>query len=188
MLSTRVVVLLHRREVHKPTNTARMVPIALRNSEVRVVGLPAERARLDNLSPAPARALLLFPSARSVELSQESARELSFGSPITLVVPDGNWRQANKIALHEEALETLPHVRLPNGPESTLRLRANPDPARISTFEAIARALGILEGADVQNALEHALALKVERTRWTRKPPSRAEIESSPYRPGLRAT
>ncbi len=187
MLSTRVVVLLHRREVHKPTNTARMVPIALRNAEVRVVGLPAERARLDNLSPAPALALLLFPSARSVELSRESARELSFGSPITLVVPDGNWRQANKIALHEEALENLPHVRLPAGPESTLRLRANPDPARISTFEAIARALGILEGEAIQRELEHALALKVERTRWTRKPPSREEIESSPYRPGGRA-
>jgi DTW domain-containing protein YfiP len=79
-------------------------------------------------------------------------------------------------------------VRLPQGPPSTLRLRANPDPDRISTFEAIVRALGILEGAEVQAALEHVLALKIERTRWTRKPPSREEIERSEFRPRPRAT
>lgn len=188
MLSTRVVVFLHRREVHKPTNTARMVPIALRNAEVRVVGHVEDRERFAEPAPPGSRAVMLFPSPRSIELTRESARELSFGSPLTLVVPDGNWRQANKIATHEEALAVLPHVRLPQGPPSTLRLRANPDPDRISTFEAIVRALGILEGAEVQAALEHVLALKIERTRWTRKPPSREELERSEFRPRPRAT
>lgn len=182
-LATRVLVFLHRREVHKPTNTARMVPIALSNSEVRVVGREYERERYANLTPPGGRALLLFPSADSVELTRENARELSFSSPLTLVVPDGNWRQARKIALHEEALENVPRVHLPAGPPSGLALRTNPDPARISTFEAIARAVGILEGEAAQRALEHVLALKVERTRWTRKRPKKAEIEASALRP-----
>lgn len=182
-LATRVLVFLHRREVHKPTNTARMVPIALSNSEVRVVGREYERERYSNLTPPGGRALLLFPSADSVELTRESARQLSFGSPLTLVVPDGNWRQARKIALHEEGLTHVPRVHLPAGPPSELALRAHPDPGRISTFEAIARALGILEGPAAEAALGRALALKVERTRWTRKRPKKEEIEASALRP-----
>lgn len=182
-LATRVLVFLHRREVHKPTNTARMVPIALSNSEVRVVGREYERERYANLTPPGGRALLLFPSSDSVELTKAGARELCYASPLTLVVPDGNWRQARKIALHEEGLALVPRVHLPTGPRSELALRAHPDPGRISTFEAIARALGILEGEAVQQALERALALKVERTRWTRKRPKKAEIEASALRP-----
>jgi DTW domain-containing protein YfiP len=59
-------------------------------------------------------------------------------------------------------------VRLPEGPTRRFELRKHPQAERLSTFEAIARALGILEGPEVQQELERILHLKVERTLDTR--------------------
>jgi DTW domain-containing protein YfiP len=168
-LSTRVLVFVHRREVHKPTNTARLVPLALEHSEVRVLGRPEDRARLTDVEVAGRRTLLLYPSDDALVLT----RELAAGLPLTLVVPDGNWRQASKMARKEGELARLQPVRLPDGLPSRWALRRHPDPLRIGTFEAIARALGILEGLAIQNALERVLELKVERQRRIR-PPARA--------------
>jgi DTW domain-containing protein len=173
-LATRVLVLAHRREVHKTTNTARLVPIALSNSEVRVVGRAEDRARFADLAPHDGVALLLFPSTDSVPLT----RELGDGRPVTLVAPDGNWRQASKMARNEPELARLPRIHVPEGAPSRYVLRKHPDPRRLATFEALARALGVLEGDEVRIELERVLALKIERTLWTRCPPGRG-LESA---------
>lgn len=170
-LATRVVVLAHRREVHKTTGTARLVPLALTHAEVRVVGLPEDRVQLHDLAAPAARTLVLFPSPGSVELSRAHAER----GPVVLVVPDGNWRQARKIATKECELATLEHVRLPAGGPPLCRLRAHADPTALATFEALARALGVLEGAAVQQALERVLALKVERVLRSRRPQRQRE-------------
>jgi DTW domain-containing protein YfiP len=148
-LATRVVVVMHRREVHKTTNTVRLVPLTLVNSQVRVIGLPHERAHLDGLAEPGQRVALLFPGPDARVLTAEDARE-----PLTLVVPDGNWRQAHKFATKEPQLAALPRVQVPK----------HPDPRYLATFEAIARALGVLEGDAVRERLERVLELKVQRT------------------------
>jgi DTW domain-containing protein YfiP len=158
-LGTHVLVFTHRREVHKPTNTARLVPLALVHSEVRVVGLPEDRARFADFAAPGRTALLLYPTPSSVLLT----RELAAARPLTLVVPDGNWRQARKMATHEPALAELPHVHLPAGAASRYRLREHKNPRFLATFEAIARALGVLEGETVQRELERVLDAMVER-------------------------
>ncbi len=162
-LRTRVVVVMHRREVHKTTNTARLVPLALANAQVCVMGLAEDRAELESAEARWDRAVLLFPSDDALELEPSRAAE-----PITLVVPDGNWRQAHKFARREPLLAQLPRVRLPAGPPSRYALRKHPDPRFLATFEALARALGVLEGARVQQHLEALLDEKVARTLRTR--------------------
>jgi DTW domain-containing protein YfiP len=163
-LATRVVVLSSPREVPQPTNTGRLVPLALSGGEVRVVaprGPPLVREEL--VDPAH-RTLLLFPSddARPLARAAEDAR------PVTLIVPDGTWRKARRIAARESALAGLERVTLPPGPGSRYRLRAHPDARCLATFEAVARALGILEGPEVQARLERVFALFVERTLFSR--------------------
>ena len=59
-------------------------------------------------------------------------------------------------------------VRLPPGPPSRYRLRCSPDPTRVSTFEAVARALATLEGQAVCDALMRTFDIMVERTLWIR--------------------
>src|SRR5690606_35608843 len=51
---------------------------------------------------------------------------------------------------------------------SLYRLRAESHRERVSTLEAIARAFGILEGPDVQRAIELPFRAMVERTLWMR--------------------
>lgn len=108
--------------------------------------------------------LLLSPTPASVPLTADMARS----TPITLVVPDGNWRQTRKMVQGEPEMRALVAVHLPPGAPRRFELRKHPEPDRLSTFEAIARALGILEGAAVQAELERVLALHVERILSTR--------------------
>jgi hypothetical protein len=59
-------------------------------------------------------------------------------------------------------------VSLPAAEPSEYRLRFEPQPGGLATMEAIARALGILEGAPVQRALEQLFRVVVDRTLWSR--------------------
>lgn len=112
------------------------------------------------------QSLLLYPSEQAVELTP--ALVAGLGRPVNLIVPDGSWRQARKVATREPALHGVAQVKLPPGPPSRYRLRKEPNERSVSTFEAIARALGILEGPQVQARLEDLFEMRVERTLWAR--------------------
>lgn len=163
-LATRVVVLRHRKEVHKPTNTGRLVPLTLIRGEVRVFGGQGVELDTTGLVDPARRTLLLYPTADSRLLTRDEADR----GPITLIVPDADWRRAHKLAARERVLVGVQRVHLPSGPPSMYRLRYHPDPRFLATFEAVARALGILEGPEVQARLDHVFELMVERTLYSR--------------------
>lgn len=162
-LATRVVVLQHAKEALKPTNSGRLVASTLANGEVRAFGRRGVELDLAGLSDPARRTLLLYPSegSRPLAVAPDDAR------PITLVVLDADWRRAYKLASHA-GLAGLERAHVPGGAPSTYRLRHHADPRFLATFEAVARALGVLEGADVQARLEHVFRLMVERTLWSR--------------------
>ncbi len=163
-LATRVVVMRHRKETYKTTNTGRLVPLTISRGEIRVFGERYDSIDKMNLIDPARNTLLLYPS----EDSRSLTREDGISKPVTLIVPDANWRRAFKLTSREPALRTVQRVHLPDGPPSKYRLRRHPDPRFLATFEAVARALGILEGAHVQAHLERLFALMVERTLQSR--------------------
>ncbi len=165
-LRTRVVVLTHQKEIAKTTNTGRLVPLGLVAGELRVRGREGALMSTEGLVVAERRSLMLYPTDGAAVLNAEFVA--ADPRPITLIVPDGNWGQARKVTTREPALVDVQRVRLPEGGPSRYRLRRHVDPRRVSTFEAVARALGILEGAPVQEALEYLFDVMVERTLWTR--------------------
>ena len=165
-MRTHVVILMHVREVPLPTSTARLMVRALQNSEIRLRGVPDQPLKTEGLVVSERQSLLLYPSDEALELNAETLSR--FDRPITLIVPDGSWRQARKVAVREPSLHGLPQVKLPAGPPSRYRLRKEPNEQSVSTFEAIARALGIIEGAAVQTQLEDLFDMRVERTLWSR--------------------
>ena len=65
-------------------------------------------------------------------------------------------------------LDDLERVTLPQGPPTRYRLRTETREGGLATFEAISRALGILETTAVQEQLESVFDLMVERTLQTR--------------------
>jgi DTW domain-containing protein YfiP len=161
---TRVVVLIHKIELGKPTNTGRLAVRYLANSELVVRG---EAPRPEPAAPVPAgyEPLLLLPAADATPLGAWRGTR----DPLALLVPDGNWRQAVKMRKRLSGLDTVPCAALPIAPRSGRRLRSDESgPGRLATLEAIARALGVLEGPAIEQALLHVFRVMVERTLWTR--------------------
>jgi len=160
---TRVVLVIHRLEYRKPTNTGRLAIECLPNSEVLVRGEKAQPGA-PFVPTLDAQPVLLFPHEDAIPLSRfaESPR------PVTLIVPDGTWRQASKVRRRLPGLEDLPCVTLPSGEPSTYRLRTVAHAHGLATIEAIVRALEILEGPHVRRPIEWVFRAMVERTLWAR--------------------
>ncbi len=184
---TRVVLVLHRLEARKPTNTGQLATACLPNSEVLVRGGRAASAETLTIEPG-TRPVLLFPHEDATPLGALALDE----RPVTLIVPDGTWRQASKVRARVPGLREVPCVTLPPGEPSAYRLRAEAHEGNLATFEAIARALGVLEGAHVRRALEDAFRAMVERTLWARGAIGAGEVaagvpaEALARGPGLR--
>ncbi|MCB9680715.1 MAG: DTW domain-containing protein [Alphaproteobacteria bacterium] len=164
--ATRLVLVQHKRELPKTTATGPLALFALTNSEGVVHGRDDAPLDLTHLHQPDRRVLVLFPDddARVLDADLLDADP----RPVTLVVPDGNWRQASKIPRRVPGLVDAERVVLPEGDPTRYRLRREPRDGGLATLEAIARAYGVLEGAAVQAALEDLFDLVVERTLWTR--------------------
>jgi DTW domain-containing protein YfiP len=160
---TRLVLVIHRREERKPTNTGRLAIECLPNSQAIVRGnesSPDTPFTWDGST----QPLLLFPHADAVPIARFAASE----RPVTLIVPDGNWRQAAKVRARVPGLSDVPCVSLEPDAPTMYRLRHERRDGGLATIEAIARALGVLEGEHVRSALEKVFRAMVERTLWSR--------------------
>lgn len=157
---------MHRHEEEHTTNTGRLAALALTNSAVVTRGDPLRRITPDALGAHDGDRLVLFPSDDAVVLDDTFAASLR--RPVTLVVPDGNWRQARRAFRREPLLQPMTRVRLEAGPSSEYSLRRVTRADGISTLEAIARALGVLEGTAVREDLERLFLTVVERVLWSR--------------------
>ncbi len=159
---TQLLLVVHREEERKPTNTGLLAARCLPRARVVVVG---DRARPppDPLIAAGERAVLLFPHEHAEPLTRYAD-----GAPLTLVVPDGSWRQASKIARRAPGLGSLPRVALPSGTASGYRLRSESRAGGLATLEAIAAALAALEGDALVAPLLAAFHAFVDRTLWLR--------------------
>lgn len=161
---TRVVLIIHRNELRKTTNTGRLATQCLVNSELVVRGDGARPAPLE--LPPDMEPVVLFPAEDATPLDELVA--ILDGKPLALIVPDGTWRQAAKVRNRVPGLAHARCAALPAGDPSRYRLRVSAHDHGLSTIEAVARALGVLEGPHVQAALEHPFRVMVERTLWAR--------------------
>ncbi|MCC6558002.1 MAG: DTW domain-containing protein [Polyangiaceae bacterium] len=155
-VAPRVIVVMHHFEARRSSNTGRLAARVL-GADVLLRGLrdPAPRPPLPG-----GRRLVLFPAPSARVLTPEHADR----GPVVLVVPDGNWKQASPTASRDEAASGAEIVALPPGPPSRYRLRRRPSEAALCTYEAIARALAILEAPAVEREMMRGLDLFVERT------------------------
>jgi DTW domain-containing protein YfiP len=164
---TQVLLLQHPREARVGVGTARLAHLALPSSTLRI-GLDfSADAAVQAALAGPMPAYVLFPGPAATDL-----RDLSLGlpraTPITLVVIDGTWSQARKLLNLNPALQALPRVAFtPGHPSDYHRIRRQPAAHCVSTIEALAEALAVLEpdGADFARLLDPLRAL-VERQVW----------------------
>jgi DTW domain-containing protein len=134
---TRVVILQHPRESIVPINTARLAELGLPNAE-RHVGIEFDLEQI--VPPGSAPPILLYPGAGVRDLSLEPP-----SGPVTLVVIDGTWWQAQKLVKKNPAVAALPRYSLAPKQPSRYRIRREPAAHCVSTIEAVALALAALE-------------------------------------------
>ncbi len=168
-LTTRLALVMHHREVQKTTATGPLAVAALTGSTTYIHGLPDQPLDLNHLHEPSRRVLVLYPAEGARVLSRALVAEDP--RPVTLVVPDGNWRQAGRIPKRVPGLERAECVVLPEGPKSRWGVRTESRAEGLATFEAIARAFGILESQAVQAELEALFARMVAATFETRGEP-----------------
>lgn len=152
---TRVVILRHASERWRSSNSGRTAALALANAEIveHGHGAPVDEAALR----APGT-WLVYPEG-------PPRREPPAPPPARLIVLDATWAQARRMRRRIEALRGLPVLHLAFDAIPAERLRESPGAGRVSTIEAIAAALRLVEGDPPADALERLFALHVERAR-----------------------
>jgi DTW domain-containing protein YfiP len=153
---TRIVIVRHHLERWRSSNSGRLAHLALPNSEIVEHGGAGGVAQLPPLSGA----WLVFPEGEPCAGAPEPP-------PRQLVVLDATWSQARRMFRKLAGLRGLPILRLPDAPMPAARLRESPGPGRVSTIEAIAGALRLIEGDAVAAPLEALFALAVARAAST---------------------
>jgi DTW domain-containing protein len=166
---SRVLIVMHAREEAQLSNTGRLAHFALPNSRIALRGLPHQPVDVNELEEPATRGLLLFPDPGVPALSIDDRP--APGERLCLVVPDAGWRQAKRIARRERPLGALPWRTLSTTAESRYHLRRAPQAGHLSTFEAIAEALAVLEedGPAIRDELMAFFDEWVARNLWERR-------------------
>jgi len=183
-----VSVIMHHREEKLTTNTARLAKLILPNCQIHIRGKLGCTLSPDNILIKNRTPIFLYPSENAAPLTHDLANDLvnnglahDFANDlatkslakglantrrnnIQLIVPDGSWRQASKVAKREAWLKDVAHVYLSENLPSKYFLRDEPKAGGLATFEAIARALGFFHGKTVQRQLESVFELMVKNT------------------------
>lgn len=150
-LRTKITLIVHAKELKRTTNTGALALKGLVNSQMLVRG--RDRVPLD-LRPElkeEYRTLLFYPSEDAMELDREFVSRSPL--PIQLLVPDGNWRQASKVHYRHPELAGIPRVMISTPNPSLNFLRAESTEHGMATLQAIALALGVIEGPEVEQEL-----------------------------------
>ena len=161
-LKTKVVLIIHAKELKRTTNTGRLALKSLKNSEMRIRGLSHQPTDLSDLLTDQYDSLLFYPSEDAVELSAEFLEQ--FKKPIQLLVPDGNWRQASKVHIRHKELKSIPRVMITKPNLELQHLRAESTEEGMATLQAIAEALKVIEGVEVFNKINAVYQAKLHNT------------------------
>ena len=161
-LKTKIVLIIHAKELKRTTNTGRLALKALSNSVMKVRGELHKQLDLRDLLVEDYDTLLFYPSKDAVDLTPEFLKQ--FKKPIQLLVPDGNWRQASKVHTRQPELKAVPRVMISKPNNNPLHLRVETTEEGMATLEAIAEALRVIEGEEVFEKIQKVYLAKLENT------------------------
>ncbi len=147
---TQYLILRHRLEGTRTSNTGRLAHLALPNSQLIDYG---GGEPFDGEQLAESGTWLLYMDGSPAPQSDPPKR---------LVILDGTWRQARRMFTRIPQLWRMPRLTLPAPVSPVARLRQPTHAEGMSTLEAIAGAVGMLEGAENGQKL---LALHAEAVR-----------------------
>jgi DTW domain-containing protein YfiP len=155
---TEFLVIRHNKEKEKSTNTVRMAALALVRCQVLTYGAPGQPFDASVLEGPDT--WLLFPDTQPPDPQAPP--------PKRLIVLDGNWGQARRMVQRLPVLRRMPGLALPPPPPNTRRLRRPPNADGMSTLEAMAGAVALLEGEEKAQQLYTLHELLIDRVMASR--------------------
>lgn len=166
---TEFLILRHIWEAERPSNTGRLVALTMPNARIVSCGGGTRigLAPLDETLLQEPGTCLLWPDGPAVKTAAPD-----FIPPKRVVVLDATWHQARRLFRQTPALRALPRLALPVPEKHRDRLRDQRRPDGMSTIEAVAAAVALLEGHHVAEPLERLYDEVVRRTtslRWGTK-------------------
>jgi DTW domain-containing protein YfiP len=146
---TRVVILQHPRERYVAIGTGKMAAMCLTSASLHLgVEFENDRAVRAALADPSQPAALLWPGEGAIDIAESPPT-----GPITLVVIDGTWATAKKLVRVNPFLASLPRYAFAPRAPSAYRIRREPRDDYVSTIEAVAHVLTVLEGDHFQPML-----------------------------------
>lgn len=154
---TQIVIVRHIGEKFRSSNSGRAAALALCGSQLIDFGdRHGDGARFDAEQLRAPGTWLVYPEG-------EPRRTPPSPPPERLIFLDATWQQSRRMRQRLPGLRGLPILHLAIDEVPAARLRASPGAGRVSTIEAIAHALRLLEGEAPAAALEQLFALLVAR-------------------------
>ena len=139
---TEIVIVRHVAELRLTSNTARFAALSRPNARILEHG---GGTHFDDRELSHPGTMLLYSASPRPPLEPPRLDP----PPRRLIVLDGSFRQARRMYKKITALRALPELALPVPEVAPIRLRVPPHQAGMSTLEAIAHALRLLEGPEV---------------------------------------
>lgn len=147
-----ICVLRHSLEAKRSSNTGRLVGRSLQGATLVDYANPLQPLDFEQLVPE--NTWLLYPT-----LGAKVPEKL----PKRLIVLDGSWSQARKMAQRIAPLRSLPCLALPPPTQALPRMRKGAKPEQMSTAESVIAALRVMKQWQAADHLERLLRELVHR-------------------------
>ena len=173
-----IVLLMHRDEILKPTNTGRLLAEAFPDNcfAFEWSRLEPNGELIKILEDSSRQCAVIYPAKQlrsSIDVSDLGAFSNSTTRPTvgrrpTLILLDGTWRQAARMFNHSQWLKSMPTLTLPEPDAGGYAVRKSSDSSRLSTAEAAVLLLRHCGQSVAGEHLSHMFAVFNSHCRATR--------------------
>lgn len=161
----KIIILQDPNEIKVSKNTARLLTLCLTQCELIIGQTQADFSILENLPIA--STALLYPDEDAILLDDKCASTKAFTAQLShLIVLDGTWKKAFKLMQLTPALKNFKKVSFASIPQNRYRIRKAPRKDSLSTLEAVAHSLALIENADPSGLYQVLEALNNKQTQF----------------------
>ena len=145
------ILLFHRDEIHKPTNSGRLIADLFPNDTQAYLWSRTEPSAtlLNQLKNRQGHCTLLFPNTQTAQIQKRQQRSLvpqtnKTDVKHTFIILDGTWKQASKMFHQSEWLKDIPHLEISSEAKRSFLVRHSSHQIQFATAEVTAMLLDTL--------------------------------------------
>lgn len=139
------ILLFHRDEIHKPTNSGRLIADLYPNDTQAYLWSRTEpqQALLDHIKSKQGNCTILFPNTETAQAQKRQTRSTAPSSnkgdeKHTFIILDGTWKQASKMFHQSEWLKDIPHFEINSEAQRSFLVRHSSHQMQFATAEVTA--------------------------------------------------